>query len=187
MQIHLTYRNSSRNVKRRVLHNLAFAMYYITRAKNGSRIRELIIEARGKGSSVDIVQPFLIISVAVLLLHNPSYSICLWGSNTPSCQFGKWEKAQWLPHIQNFLLTFAKLTGLALVVSCHSLSYLSESPQAGFPNSFCYVTSQIGFCHQQCPQSVWDSCHTRWSVSGAQPSRNRLLRRYSRNSRYPWG
>ena len=31
MQIHLTYRNSLRNVKRRVLHNLAFAMYYITR------------------------------------------------------------------------------------------------------------------------------------------------------------
>ena len=30
-QIHLTYRNSLRNVKRRVLHNLAFAMYYITR------------------------------------------------------------------------------------------------------------------------------------------------------------
>ena len=43
----------------------------------GSRIRELIIEARGKGSSVDIVQPFLIISVAVLLLHNSSFSICL--------------------------------------------------------------------------------------------------------------
>ena len=54
----------------------------------GSRIRELIIEARGKVSSVDIVQPVMIISVAVLLLHN-SYSICLWGSNTPSCQFGK--------------------------------------------------------------------------------------------------
>ena len=31
MQIHLTYRNSLRNVKRRVLHNLGLAMYYITR------------------------------------------------------------------------------------------------------------------------------------------------------------
>ena len=31
MQIHLTYRNTLRNVKRRVLHTLGLAMYYITR------------------------------------------------------------------------------------------------------------------------------------------------------------
>ena len=31
MQIHLTYRNTLRNVKRRVLHNLGFAKCYITR------------------------------------------------------------------------------------------------------------------------------------------------------------
>ena len=31
MQIHLTYRNSLRNVKRRVLHTRGLAMYYITR------------------------------------------------------------------------------------------------------------------------------------------------------------
>ena len=31
MQIHLTYRNTLRNVKRRVLHTQGLAMYYITR------------------------------------------------------------------------------------------------------------------------------------------------------------
>ena len=35
MQIHLTYRNSLRNVKRRVLHTRASVMYYITRASFG--------------------------------------------------------------------------------------------------------------------------------------------------------
>ena len=39
MQIHLTYRNTLRNVKRRVLHNLGFAKCYITRRAPKADIR----------------------------------------------------------------------------------------------------------------------------------------------------
>ena len=46
MQIHLTYRNTLRNVKRRVLHTRAFAMYYITR-----RVLRVGIRKHARGCS----------------------------------------------------------------------------------------------------------------------------------------
>ena len=39
MQIDLTFRNTLRNVKRRVLHTRGLAMYYITRAEVGAPLR----------------------------------------------------------------------------------------------------------------------------------------------------
>ena len=39
MQVALTFRNTLRNVKRRVLHTRGFAMYYITRAEVGAPLR----------------------------------------------------------------------------------------------------------------------------------------------------
>ena len=101
--------------------------------KNGSRIRELIIEARGKGSSVDIGQPVMIISVAVLLQHNSSYSICLRSLKYPVLPFWEMRKS---PVASSYSKLSSYLCQVDRAGACRFLSFaflFIRVPPSGIP------------------------------------------------------